>query len=94
MIILFVVLGYGVGCQSANSDGPIPLQAYPPLPMAVNEPDKVWIRCGTFGGHPDAVESEMFCVDESHVLALKQYLQKLDSMVRKYEYAIEQINSN
>jgi hypothetical protein len=62
------------------------------MPKAVLEPDKVWLRCGASGGHPDAVEYEMFCVDEIYVKELRQFVVELDSLVQKYENAINEIN--
>ncbi|HJL59418.1 MAG TPA: hypothetical protein QF621_03605 [Candidatus Thalassarchaeaceae archaeon] len=48
------------------------------------EPDKVWQKCG----------DDYICIEESHLIELKTYVIKLDSLVRKYEHAIEAINEH
>jgi len=48
------------------------------------EPGKVWQKCG----------DDYICIEESHLIELKKYIIKLDSLVRKYEHAIEAINEH
>ena len=83
-----------LGCGSVSSTGgSFPLHAYPRLPLAMTDPGKVWIRCDDFGGHPSAVEARMYCVEHTHLIDLKRFIQELDSVVRKYEFATNRINT-
>ena len=83
-----------LGCGSVSSGGSYPILAYPALPKAVSEPGKVWLRCGSYGGHPDSIEAPMYCVEEIYGEDLKKYIQKLDSIYWKYTYALEEINKS
>ena len=87
-IALFVALG----CVSGSS-GPYPTYAYPQLPVAVSDPHEVWVKCSSLGAPPDAIVSKMYCVDEGAYFELRQFVIELDSMVRKYENTIKEINS-
>ena len=84
LITLAVTLFLLLGCVTGGSNGPYPIHAYPVVPKAVMEPDKVWQKCG----------DDYICIEESHLIELKTYVIKLDSLVRKYEHAIETINEH
>jgi len=84
MIILSVVLG----CVSSRS-GPYIIFPRPYAPLAITNPEKVFLRCG---GHPDAVASLYYCVSQEHLGQLKTFILRMDSLVRKYEYQTEVIN--
>lgn len=82
IMLVIILLLVPVGCLTGGSNGPYPIHAYPIVPKAVMEPDKVWQKCG----------DDYICIEESHLIELKTYIIKLDSLVRKYEHAIETIN--
>ena len=81
------VLGCGIGSKAHY-----PLYPYPTLPKAINQPQEVWLKCGDAGSHPNAVTTEMYCVDPIHVEQLREFIIELDAMVRKYEHTITTIN--
>ena len=87
IILLFVALGCAIGSKAHY-----PLYSYPTIPAALNEPHKVWLKCGAIGTYPEAVESDMYCVDPMYVEQLRVYIIELDAMVRKYEHTITTIN--
>ena len=60
--------------------------------MAVSQPHEVWIPCSTYGSPEEAIVSDMYCVKENAVLELQSFIRDLDSIIRKYEYATEEIN--
>jgi hypothetical protein len=82
-----------LGCANVGSrGGAFPLHAYPHVPKALSQPHEVWIPCSNLGSPKNAVISQMICVDEVELLALQGFVRELDSIVRKYEYAIKTIN--
>tara|TARA_Y100000296_G_scaffold68883_1_gene82309 strand:+ start:1090 stop:1413 length:324 start_codon:yes stop_codon:yes gene_type:complete len=86
-IILFALLGYG--CVSGG-DGPYKIYAYPILPLAVTNPSEVFLQCDS---DPRTVESLYYCVEGSHLSALRKFVTELDGLVRKYQNQIEVINA-
>lgn len=88
LIALFVALG----CVSGSS-GPYPTFAYPIVPSAVSNPHDVWVKCSSLGAPSEAILSKMYCVDEQEYFALRAFVIELDSVVRKYENTIKEINS-
>ena len=82
-----------LGCGGVSSTGgSFPIHAYPEVPMAVSQPHEVWIPCSTYGTPEGAIVSKMYCVKEDAVLELQGFVRELDSIIRKYEYATQQIN--
>ena len=82
-----------LGCGGVSSTGgSFPIHAYPQIPLAVSQPHEVWIPCSTYGSPDEAIVSEMYCVKEGAVLELQSFIRDLDSIIRKYEYATEEIN--
>ena len=88
-VILLLVLGCG-GVSSTG--GSFPIHAYPVLPLAMTQPEKVWLRCDGLGANPKSIEAQMYCVEGTHVVELQKFIQELDSIVRKYEHATNAIN--
>jgi hypothetical protein len=60
--------------------------------MAVSQPHEVWVLCSSYGAPKQAIVSKMYCVKEDAVFELQNFIRDLDSIIRKYEYAIEKIN--
>ena len=87
VIILFALPGYG--CVSGG-DGPYKIYAYPILPLAVTNPSEVFLQCDS---DPRTVESLYYCVEGSHLSALRKFVTELDGLVRKYQNQIEVINA-
>ena len=93
MILAVWIVSSLLGCANVGSrGGAFPLHAYPPIPKALSQPHEVWIPCVDLGSPKNAVISQMVCVDEMELLALQSFIRSLDSIVRKYEYAIKTIN--
>ena len=88
LIALFVALG----CVSGSS-GPYPTFNYPIVPSAIANPNDVWVKCSSLGAPPEAIVSKMYCVDEDAYFELRKCVIELDSVVRKYENTINEINS-
>jgi len=88
LIMLVIILSVALGCVSSGS-GPYQIYARPYAPLAITSPEKVFLQCG---GNPDAVESLYYCVSRVHLGQLKDFILRMDSLVRKYEHQTEAIN--
>jgi hypothetical protein len=86
--MLVVILSAGHGCVSSRS-GPYEIYARPYAPLAIINPEKVFLRCG---GNLDAVESLYYCVSQEHLGELREFILRMDSLVRKYEHQTGAIN--
>ncbi len=84
MIILCVLLG----CVKGSG---VSFQIYPRpfAPKAVTEPSEVFLKCDD---NPNSVESDYYCIDKGYLSELREYTILMDSLVRKYENTIEEIN--
>ena len=87
-LMLMIILSAGPGCVS-NGSGPYQIYARPYAPPAITSPEKVFLQCG---GNPDAVESLYYCVSRVHLGQLKDFVLRMDSLVRKYEHQTGAIN--
>ena len=83
-----------LGCGSVSSGGSYAIHAYPIVPKAINEPQEVWVKCSQLGAPPEAVVYSMYCVDELRIIELREFINELDSIVFKYQNAIEEINKS
>jgi hypothetical protein len=78
-IIWLIALSVALGCVSGSS-GPYPTYAHPNLPHAVT--GEAFIKCG----------DDYYCISPEHLDGLREYVIRLDSLVQKYENAINEIN--
>lgn len=58
------------------------------------EPQKVWLKCGAMGGNANAVEAEMYCIDEIYVRQLRTYIIEMSALLQKYENATKVMNND
>ena len=80
IIIALCVL---LGCVSGISGKELfPLHARPVLPKAMVQPEKAFITC----------DDDFYCITPEDFEGLRIYLLSMQSLVNKYEHAIEVLN--
>ena len=87
-VLLAITLFVAVGCVKSSG---VSFQIYPRpfAPKAITEPSEVFLKCDD---NPNRIESDYYCIDKGYLSALREYTILMDSLVRKYENTIEEIN--
>ena len=78
-VVLLLVLGCGGGTNVLY-----PIHARPILPLAVLEPDKIFLTCG----------DDYYCIAPEYLDDLRRFLIEQDAVIEKYENNIELHNSS
>ncbi len=83
-ITLFVLLG----CVK-NNGGIYQVYPRPCAHKAITDPSEVFFKCDD---NPNRIESDYYCIDKGHLSQLREYTILMDSLVKKYENTVEEIN--
>jgi hypothetical protein len=81
--LLTVALLQLLGCGGGTSVL-YPLHARPALPLAVLEPDKIFLTCG----------DDYYCIAPEYLEDLRRFLIEQSAVIEKYEHNIELHNSS